>query len=179
ERLERRLRRATQATGSSIAAIGAPADAPESTTVRLLLADGSLLEFRAALDWHGSAWLLRILVPLLLVGAGLILLALWVSRGVTAPLGRFAAAAERFGLNVDVPPLPEEGPDEIRRAAQAFNRMQPRIRRFVEERMHLLAAASHDLRTPITRLRLRAEFIDDEEARAKMLKDLDEMEAIV
>ena len=77
------------------------------------------------------------------------------------------------------PPLGEAGPAEIRGAAKAFNQMQRRIRRFMDERMHMLAAASHDLRTPITRLRLRAELIEDAEQRAKTLKDLDEMEAVI
>jgi len=110
---------------------------------------------------------------------GLGLLALLIARWVTASLARFAAAADRLGGDAAAPPLPEEGPEEIRRAAQAFNRMQRRIRRFVEERLYAMAAASHDLRTPITRLKLRAEFVDDEEQRTKMLRDLDEMEAIL
>src|SRR3546814_3462490 len=107
------------------------------------------------------------------------LLALLIARWVTASLARFASAADRLGGEVDAPPLAEEGPEEIRRAAQAFNRMQRRIRRFVDERLYAIAAASHDLRTPITRLKLRAEFVDDDEQRTKMLRDLDEMEAIL
>src|SRR3546814_1380698 len=62
---------------------------------------------------------------------------------------------------------------------RSFNRMQRRIRRFVDERLYAIAATSHDLRTPITRLKLRAEFVDDDEQRTKMLRDLDEMEAIL
>jgi signal transduction histidine kinase len=67
----------------------------------------------------------------------------------------------------------------VRKAAVAFNVMQGRIRRFVEDRTQMLAAISHDLRTPITRLRLRAEFVDDDEQRAKMLADLEEMEGMI
>lgn len=120
---------------------------------------------------------LGLVIAALMVGLGL--LALLIARWVTASLARFAAAADRLGGEVSAPPLPEEGPEEIRRAAQAFNRMQRRIRRFVNERLYAIAAASHDLRTPITRLKLRAEFVDDEEQRTKMLRDLDEMEAIL
>jgi signal transduction histidine kinase len=76
-------------------------------------------------------------------------------------------------------PLPETGPVEIVTAAAAFNTMAARVRRFVEERTFLLTAIGHDLRTPITRLKLRAEYMEDEEQRTKMLADLDEMEAMV
>ena len=103
----------------------------------------------------------------------------WAVRRSTKPLGRFARAAERLGLDVNAPPMDEAGPREVRRAATAFNRMQRRLQAFIKDRTHMLAAISHDLRTPITRLRLRAEFIDDEEQRSKMLNDLDEMEAMI
>ena len=90
-----------------------------------------------------------------------------------------AAAAERLGRDVNAPPLPESGPTEVATAAHAFNTMAERIRRFVGDRTQMLAAIGHDLRTPITRLRLRAEFMDDDEQRRKMLADLEEMEAMV
>jgi signal transduction histidine kinase len=90
-----------------------------------------------------------------------------------------AEAAERLGRDVNAPPLPESGPSEVATAAHAFNTMAERIRRFVGDRTQMLAAIGHDLRTPITRLRLRAEFMEDDEQRRKMLADLDEMEAMV
>lgn len=99
---------------------------------------------------------------------------------VGKPIRRFADAAERLGRDVNAPPLDEKkGPREVRRGAKAFNEMQRRIRNFIEDRTRMLAAVSHDLRTPITRMRLRAEFVEDEEQREKMLKDLDEMEAMI
>ncbi len=107
------------------------------------------------------------------------LIAFWGVRGSTAPLSVFASAAERLGVDVNAAPLPERGPSEVRRAAHAFNNMQTRIKRFIQDRTQMLAAISHDLRTPITRLRLRAEFIDDDAQRKKMLIDLDEMEAMI
>ena len=91
----------------------------------------------------------------------------------------FRSAAERLGVDVNVEPLAEEGPGEVRRAARAFNTMQNRLKRFIQDRTQMLAAISHDLRTPITRLRLRAEFVDDADQRAKMLKDLEEMEQMI
>ena len=81
----------------------------------------------------------------------------WAVRRVTAPLASLAAAAERLGHDVNAPPLPETGTTETRQAARAFNDMQTRLRNLIENRTRLLAAISHDLRTPLTLLRLRAE----------------------
>src|SRR6516165_1915329 len=104
----------------------------------------------------------------------------WAVRQLLTPVKTLAAAAEALGRDVaNAPPLPETGPSEIVTAAQAFNTMAARVRRFVEDRTFLLTAIGHDLRTPITRLKLRAEYMEDEEQRAKMLADLDEMEAMV
>jgi signal transduction histidine kinase len=104
----------------------------------------------------------------------------WAVRQLLLPVKTLAAAAERLGRDVTTaPPLPETGPIEIATAARAFNTMAARIRRFVEDRTFLITAMGHDLRTPITRLKLRAEYMEDDEQRAKMLADLDEMEAMV
>lgn len=105
--------------------------------------------------------------------------ALWGVRFATGPLSVFAFAAERLGVDVNAEPLPENGPSEVRRAARAFNTMQTRVKRFIQDRTHMLAAISHDLRTPITRLRLRAEFVEDDQERERMLGDLAEMEAMI
>ena len=107
------------------------------------------------------------------------LLTLWAVRRLTAPVRLLGAAAERLGRDVNAPALPEDGPTEVAVAAAAFNTMAARIRRFVADRTFLLTAIGHDLRTPITRLKLRAEWIDDEEQRRKTLADLDELEAMV
>ena len=106
-------------------------------------------------------------------------LTLWAVRRLTAPVRTLAAAAEALGRDVNAPPLPEDGPTEVATAAAAFNTMAARIRRFVQDRTELLTAIGHDLRTPITRLKLRAEFIEDDEQRGKMLADLEELEAMV
>ena len=107
------------------------------------------------------------------------LLAIWAVRRLTAPVRTLAAAAERLGRDVNAPPLPEGGPTEVAAAAAAFNTMAERIRRFVADRTFLITAIGHDLRTPITRLQLRAEWMEDEEQRRKMLADLHELEAMV
>jgi len=108
------------------------------------------------------------------------LLTVWATRRVTAPLRAFADAAERLGNERAGPPLPERGPVELRRAAQTFNKMQEQLKRFVDDRTRLLASISHDLRTPITRLRLRIEAVVDEgDEQQKMLQDLQQMDAMV
>jgi signal transduction histidine kinase len=112
-----------------------------------------------------------------------VLLVLGVSfyafRRVTRPLESLTRAAELLGRSGRTETLQETGASEVRRAARAFNDMQGRIRRLLEDRMQMVAAISHDLRTPITRLKLRAEFVDDPEQREKMLRDLDEMETMI
>jgi len=105
--------------------------------------------------------------------------ALWGVSRATGPLSVFASAAERLGVDVNAEPLSEKGPPEVRRASLAFNTMQMRVKRYIKDRTQMLAAISHDLRTPITRLRLRAEFVDDDEQREKMMNDLNEMEAMI
>ncbi|AZV38798.1 histidine kinase [Komagataeibacter xylinus] len=115
---------------------------------------------------------------LIMTFAGGILI-LWGVRRLIAPVSTLGAAAEELGRNVNAPPMPEDGPSEVARAAHAFNTMAHRIRRYLTDRTLMLTAIGHDLRTPITRLKLRAEFIEDDEMRAKMLGDLDELEAMV
>lgn len=101
-----------------------------------------------------------------------------IARHIALPLRRLTQAAEQFGRGEEVPPLPEEGPDDIRTTVATFNRMRVRLRRFVEDRTRMLAAIGHDLRTPITSLRLRAEFVKDTETREKLLATLAEMQAM-
>ena len=188
--VERRLRRALRRIGIGTVVVGHLQDPARPVgglafaragplVVWVELADGTWLNFAAAEEWHSFSRLIGFALAIVIVGGGITGLAVWVARKVTAPLGHFAAAAARLGTDVEAPPLSESGPTEIREAAEAFNLMQKRIRRFLEDRTLMVAAVSHDLRTPITRMRLRAEFIDDDEQRAKMLKDLDDMEAMI
>jgi signal transduction histidine kinase len=100
-------------------------------------------------------------------------------RWVTKPLDTLAAAAQSLGEDINRPPLDERGPLEVGRAARAFNAMQQKLSKFISDRTRIFAAMSHDLKTPITRLRLRAEMLDDADLRAKFVKDLEEMEAMV
>ena len=143
------------------------------------LPDGRWLLVRASMPdprpWD-SPGLLALFLGMTGVAA---LLAVWAVRRLTRPVRALAAAAERLGRDVNAPALPETGPSEVASAAAAFNRMATRIRRFVDDRTFLLTAVGHDLRTPITRLKLRAELLDDDEQRRKWLADLDELESMV
>jgi signal transduction histidine kinase len=147
--------------------------------VGLRMPDGQWLDFHAEIEpptpWHSPTFL----VAFLLMTAAAALLTLWAVRRLTGPVRTLAMAAERLGRDVNAPPLPEDGPTEVAKAAAAFNTMAARIRRFVSDRTEMLTAIGHDLRTPITRLKLRAEFVDDDELRRKMLNDLEELEAMV
>jgi len=125
--------------------------------------------------WHSETFLMAFV----LMTAAAAALILWATRRLTRPVRDLARAANALGRDVNAPPMPEDGPAEVATAAHAFNTMAERIRRFVGDRTQMLAAIGHDLRTPITRLKLRAEFMDDDEQRAKMLSDLEEMEAMV
>jgi signal transduction histidine kinase len=107
------------------------------------------------------------------------LLAYAVAKMTTRPIKQLADAAGELGQDIDQPPLPEEGPLEIRQAATAFNLMQARIRRQIQHRTHMLAAITHDLQTPLTRLRLRMEKVDDAELRDKLVNDLAQMQQMV
>ncbi|MBI5901725.1 MAG: HAMP domain-containing protein [Rhodocyclales bacterium] len=121
----------------------------------------------------------RFWMHLTLTLGAVIAVALIAVRLVTRPIKGLADAAEAFGRDLDSPPMAEAGPAETRRAAEAFNRMQARIKALVEERSRALAAVSHDLRTPLTRMRLRAELVEDDALRAQIGADIDDMQAMV
>ncbi|WP_303904898.1 ATP-binding protein [Thiohalomonas denitrificans] len=125
---------------------------------------------------HSAGWPLRLLLTLVVLLSSVVGLTLLVVRWLTRPLAVLATAAEGLGRDIHHSPLAETGPTEVRRAAAAFNTMQSRLRSHIQERERTLAAISHDLRTPITRLRLRAELIDHEGLRVKVNDDLAEME---
>ncbi len=99
-----------------------------------------------------------------------------IVRYATRPLAALADRVEAFGRGAPSVTLPETGPREVRRLTEAFNRMQERLARFIADRTRMLAAIGHDLRTPITSLKIRAELLDDDEARDKMLATLDDMQ---
>jgi signal transduction histidine kinase len=148
-------------------------------TVQVPLSDAMLVTFESGVVPQAAAVPLRVALTLLVLVATVVAISLIAVRWVTEPLSRLAAAAERLGANIHEAPLPEDGPVEVRRAAKAFNAMQRRLSRFISDRVRVLAAMSHDLKTPITRMRLRTEMLEDEALRAKFERDLSEMESMV
>jgi signal transduction histidine kinase len=150
--------------------------------ISLTLRDGTALRLilrpQPDFNWsrpRSSRWLLYAIVFPLCLG----LLAYVVARMTTRPLGRLARAATALGSDINRPPLPERGPSEVRHAAAAFNVMQQRIRSYVEERTEMLAAIAHDLQTPLTRLRLRLEKVEDASLRDKLVGDLGAMQSMI
>ena len=152
----------------------------DSRKIGIALPDGAMISAKILPDqrqrpFWGGPWMMTLLFAVISVT----LLGLWAARALTAPLSSFAKAAENFSLNGAAAPLPERGPEEIRSVAKAFNRMRERITALIDDRTKMLAAISHDLRTPITRMRLRSEFIEDDGHRSRMLRDLDQMRSML
>lgn len=147
--------------------------------VMLALSDGQWLQVKGepppevfGQPWHalmGLSFMLLVIVVLVVV----------VARSTVRPLTRLANAAHGVAEDLKHPPLPEEGPSEVREAARAFNTMQKRIREGIEERERFLAAVSHDLKTPVTRLRLRAEMLTDVRLRDDIVHDVNEMQQLI
>lgn len=115
---------------------------------------------------------------LALITFGATAIAVFVANRMVRPLVLLESAVASVGPDGALPVLPERGPAEVRATARALNSLSSRLKRAMESRMRLVAAAGHDLRTPMTRMRLRAEFVEDEEERARWLTDLDELERI-
>lgn len=143
------------------------------------LKTGEWVNFVTAVSGGHPLWSSQAFKSMVLMATAVILLSLWVIGRVTRPLRLFAVAAERLGKDVHAAPMKENGPDEIVHAARSFNEMQSRLQRLIDNRTRMLAAISHDLRTPITLMRLRAEYVDNKEEREKMLGTLGEMEQII
>ncbi|EFQ63155.1 ATP-binding protein [Pseudomonas lactucae] len=145
--------------------------------VHLKLADGSPV----TIDVRPSMVPLSPWLPVVLLGQlALMILCAWLAvRIAIRPLTRLAQAVENLDPNTHPVHLDEQGPTEVAHAAIAFNAMQARIAAYLKERMQLLAAISHDLQTPITRMKLRAELMDDCGDKDKLWNDLGEMEHLV
>lgn len=143
------------------------------------LPDGLWLNAETSLDIPPQPWAWPPLLTFTLSAVLIAAVAMISVRRITRPLNLLAAAAERLGRGEAVADLPETGPHQVRATTRAFNLMNRRLQRYVSDRMRFLAAVSHDLRTPLTSLRLRSEFIDDDETRTRMLATLDEMTQMV
>jgi signal transduction histidine kinase len=147
--------------------------------VQVRLADDSVVTFRHRVPEEVFAWPYRVLLILTILLISVWVLSALAVRWVTRPLALLAEAAGALGRDLRRPPLAETGPSEVRQAAHAFNTMQTRLLRYIEERSRVLAAVSHDLKTPITRLRVRTELLERPDLQEKFQNDLDDMEAMV
>ncbi len=145
----------------------------------LKLSDRSWIVYTAPVRYWGvplgGLWLIRIVCFALSIA----LVTAVAARQFAKPIEQLAAAARQFGVDPHAPPIAETGPRELRQVAKTFNAMQAQIQTFIAHRTTMLAAISHDLRTPLTRIRLRGELIEDKEQQKRLFRDVDEMQAMV
>lgn len=147
--------------------------------IEVQLRDGTWARFDTELPTQPDSlpWRLALTLAVLLVTV--LVLSFTAVRWVVRPLQQLTQAAQALGEDLNRPPLPETGPREVQQAARAFNTMQQRLAAFVNERTRMLTALSHDLKTPLTRMRLRTDLMDDEDQRQRFESDLKQMEAMV
>ncbi|WP_050526539.1 ATP-binding protein [Pseudorhodobacter aquimaris] len=152
---------------------------PIEMTLSIRLAGGEWLNVRTM--FHRPALQLspQALLPLLLMVMAVFLVVWWTARQVVGPMRVLAIGADRLGRGLDTDPLPLTGPSEVRDTTRAFNQMKDRLTRFVKERTHMLAALSHDLRSPLTAMRLRIELLDETEDSIRLKALVEEMQAMV
>jgi len=147
--------------------------------VAVPMADGPWLVFVTALPDESPMLSWQFVLSMAAMVLVTIAATIWAVRSMTTPLAALSAAAERFGTDLAAAPMAETGSAEVRRAAQTFNTMQARLRDLIENRTRMLAAISHDLRTPLTLLRLRTETVPDLGERDKMLATIAEMDSMI
>ncbi len=150
-----------------------------SFLIQVRLLDGTWATFDTQVSQESASLPWRVLLTLATLLAAVLLVSYIAVRWITRPLQLLATAADELGRDINRPPLPEGGPAEVSRAARAFNTMQSRLVKFIDERTRLLTAMSHDLKTPLTRMRLRADLLEDGSLREKFEADLLEMETMV
>lgn len=143
------------------------------------LKDRSWLVFKG----HGRYWGLdpiqRLGVWFVFLLLAVIVVSAFATHFISQPVKHFASAIKYRGINKNASPLPEAGPQELRDVIVAFNEMQVKVQEFISYRTDMLAAISHDLRTPLTRMRLRGEYIEDETQRERLFRDVHEMQTMI
>ncbi len=147
--------------------------------VSIKIADELWLNFEAP-DFEATMpWSIRFVLSIAMMMIATVLLSIWGIHYLTYPLQQLNIAADRLGRGVTTRPMAEVGPLEVRQSAKIFNKMQANIIRFVEDRTKMIAAIAHDLRTPLMRMQLRSELLDDIELRNSFNNDIEEMNKIV
>lgn len=152
---------------------------PVELTLSIRLAAGDWLNVRTMFHRPGPQLSVQALLPLFLMVGAVMLVAWSTVRRVVGPMRALADGADRLGRGLDADPLPLTGPTEVRDTTRAFNRMQDRLTRFVNERTHMLAALSHDLRSPLTAMRLRIEMLEETDDSVRLKALVEEMQAMV
>jgi signal transduction histidine kinase len=152
---------------------------PHAYVLAVQHADGSWLVFTTPQRLWGLPWQERwaIWLAFLMVATGIV--STIATRRLVRPIRKFAEAIRLFGTNPQAPPMAKTGPRELTSVITSFNEMQAQIRKFVAYRTAMLAAISHDLRTPLTRIRLRGELIEDEVQQARLFRDVEELQAMI
>lgn len=152
---------------------------PEARFFAIRLEDNSWLVFTGfTRDW-GLSQRQRLMIWAAFLALSCAVVSAISSRQLSRPIRQFASAVRLAGLNPHAPPIRESGPQELREVIAAFNKMHGQIQEFVAYRTAMLAAISHDLRTPLTRMRLRGEFMQDKTQQARLFRDVDEMQAMI
>jgi signal transduction histidine kinase len=160
--------------------LGAEAAAhPDSAYLEVALHDGTWLVFSASPRVWGPSPAIRYTLRLVMLLVSIALVSLVGAGQLARPINAFAQAARRFGSDPNARPMKVKGPYEIRLAMLAFNDMQLRIQRSMSGQAAVFSAISHDLRSPLTRMRLRGEFIQDPRQQERLFRDIDEMQAMV
>ncbi len=165
----------SEKSGSSFPLPLSEFDAP-GLLISARLQDGRWLNVGMGITPSLGRWALPTLISMVFTGGSICLIVVFMVQRLTRPLQQLSEVAERVGRGESITPIPEEGPVDIQQTIRAFNRMYERLQRFVQDRTRMLAAISHDLRSPITSLRLQVELMKDQEAKDKMLDTLEDMQ---
>jgi signal transduction histidine kinase len=151
---------------------------PDAYVLGVQYLDRSWLMFAVPKTW-GLPWYERWVIWLIFLTVATAIVSAIATRQLVRPIRRFTEAIRLFGTNPNAPPIAETGPRELSSVVHSFNEMQAQIQKFVAYRTAMLAAISHDLRTPLTRIRLRGELIADKAQQARLFRDVDELQAMV
>jgi signal transduction histidine kinase len=152
---------------------------PHAYVLAVRHSDGGWLVFTAPERFWGLPWQERWAIWLVFLTVSTGIVSTIATRQLVRPIRKFAEAIRLFGRNPQAPPMAKTGPRELTSVITSFNEMQAQIQKFVAYRTEMLAAISHDLRTPLTRIRLRGELIEDEVQQARLFRDVEELQGMV
>lgn len=152
---------------------------PVQMNLSIRLTSGQWLNVRSTFLRPGLQWTPRALLPLVLMVLAVVAIAFVTTRRIVGPMKALAQGADRLGRGLDAEPLAVTGPSEVQETTRAFNQMQSRMTRFVAERTRMLAALSHDLRSPLTAMRLRVEMLEEDDDSTRLKALVEEMQQML